>query len=119
MIFKRSNFLSYNFIGFFSDTIYWKIKKYNTNDVLDAGCGTGELTYEVSKIAQHIDGVDFSSESIRLAREYCKNSNVVFYNSPIGNFRGQSLYSLCFLNHVIFFPDFTYFSMNFTYKKFL
>ncbi len=40
--------------------------------VLDLGCGPGYESMRLSKLGANITGVDFSTESIRIARERCK-----------------------------------------------
>ena len=49
-------------------------------NVLDLGCGTGELTKEIASLSRQVTGVDPSSESVAIARKTCANSlNVSFY----------------------------------------
>jgi len=36
--------------------------------ILDLGCGTGELTFEISKRAENVIGIDNSPEMIQMAR---------------------------------------------------
>ena len=49
-------------------------------NVLDLGCGTGELTNEIASLSAQVTGVDPSSESVAIARKTCARSlNVSFY----------------------------------------
>jgi 2-polyprenyl-3-methyl-5-hydroxy-6-metoxy-1,4-benzoquinol methylase len=40
-------------------------------DVLDLGCGPGYESMRLSRLGANVTGVDFSTESIRIARERC------------------------------------------------
>lgn len=52
----------------------------NLKNVLDLGCGTGDLTKEVASLAAQVTGVDLSSESVAISRKTCADStNVSFY----------------------------------------
>ncbi|MBW1654923.1 class I SAM-dependent methyltransferase [Flavobacterium quisquiliarum] len=63
------------------------INKYYSNSsscsILDFGCGTGELTFEVSKLSYNILGLDISNYSIELANEYFRNENLSFLNKSL------------------------------------
>ena len=55
--------------------------------VIEIGCGIGFLTKILSKKSKIIVGVDPSLESIKIAKEICKNvPNVKFVNSTIENY---------------------------------
>lgn len=78
------------------------LKKYDLTNVLDVGCGTGELTKEVSKVAKHIDAIDISNESLKLAKDFCLSDvNISFINSSIELFESNSKYSLIYSNMVL------------------
>lgn len=77
-----------------------EIKRYNTTNVLDIGCGTGEMTKEILSISNHIDAIDTSLISIELAKEICKN-NIDFYNEPIEEYNSKYTYSLIYSNMVL------------------
>lgn len=51
-------------------------------DILDIGCGVGRISFEFSKNASHVFGVDVSKNMILKAKEYAKKfkiSNIDFY----------------------------------------
>ena len=51
-----------------------QIKKLKINSLIDVGCGTGDLSYDASKIIKKSVGIDFSKNMIKLA----KNNFVCF-----------------------------------------
>lgn len=86
----KENDLSYNYV--LIPSILSLIKnefnsKKNLN-ILDAGCGTGNLAYQLSKRENScITGIDISEESIKIAKETYGNSrNISFYSSSIEKF---------------------------------
>lgn len=59
----------------------------NLNEVIDLGCGTGELTGQIATEASSVVGVDISSTSIAIARANCSGStNVRFYHDSVEDF---------------------------------
>lgn len=54
-----------------------------TSKILDFGCGTGELTYEVAKLNHDIIGLDISELAIKIAKENFIHSNLNFLNSSL------------------------------------
>jgi ArsR family transcriptional regulator len=44
--------------------------------LVDVGCGTGSLTFELARFAERVIGVDLSSEMLRRARELAKERKV-------------------------------------------
>jgi ubiquinone/menaquinone biosynthesis C-methylase UbiE len=72
------------------------------SNVLDVGCGTGNLTYLLSFKAANIVGVDFSSKSIEIAKKVFGNKdNIKFIHSSIENFaekNQESEYTLAIAN---------------------
>lgn len=63
------------------------INKYYSNNsncsILDFGCGTGELSFEFSKLNYKVLGLDISNYSIELANEYFQNKNLSFLNKSL------------------------------------
>jgi trans-aconitate 2-methyltransferase len=72
--------------------------------ILDIGCGTGNITNKVAKIAAFVDGIDASPNMIKYALEtYGTNhnlpgvsyqKNMKFHNTPIENFISDKEYDL-------------------------
>lgn len=57
--------------------------KNELNTILDFGCGTGELTYEISKFGLDTIGLDISKHSIFLAKKYFNRTNLFFTDKSI------------------------------------
>jgi len=56
----------------------------NPNFVLDAGCGVGRLTYEISKRSTRVVGIDPSRVSANLARDHLRSrKNVTIFDLSI------------------------------------
>lgn len=66
-------------------TILNNISRYKTDikKILDFGCGTGELTYEISKLEVDTIGLDISKYSIFLAKKYFESNNLSFTDKSI------------------------------------
>ena len=56
-----------------------QIKKLKINSLIDVGCGTGDLSYDASKILNKSIGIDFSKEMIKLAQNKFKRKNLEFF----------------------------------------
>jgi SAM-dependent methyltransferase len=53
--------------------------RINKDDrVIDIGCGMGAVAYDVSKVATEVVGIDFNTNSIKVARERYQNPNLTF-----------------------------------------
>lgn len=67
-------------------------------NVLDVGCGTGILTYKLSKIVKRITGIDSSRNSIKIAsKEYKEQNNLRFVYGAIENY-DEDMYSMIVSN---------------------
>ncbi|WP_240370997.1 class I SAM-dependent methyltransferase [Anoxybacteroides rupiense] len=64
--------------------------------ILDLGCGTGDLSYEISKSGAIVVGMDASSEMIAKARE--KYEDICFIVDNGESFRTSELYDAVFSN---------------------
>ena len=49
-----------------------KIKELKIKSLIDVGCGSGDLSFEASKILRKSLGIDFSENMIRLAKKKFK-----------------------------------------------
>lgn len=76
--------LSYEYI--IKPYILKSIKSLDKRKVIDLGCGTGNLTYEVSYSAEEMSGIDLSSKNIEIAKHHFKRENLNFINSSIEDF---------------------------------
>jgi ubiquinone/menaquinone biosynthesis C-methylase UbiE len=56
-----------------------QIKKLKISSLIDVGCGTGDLSYEASKIIKKSIGIDFSNNMISLAQKKFNKKNLKFY----------------------------------------
>ncbi len=63
--------------------VFKTIKKYNLKNHLDAGCGSGDLCFESSKISNTSIGIDFSQKMISIAKKKFKRKNLNFYYKSI------------------------------------
>ena len=67
-----------------------KLLNPNMNDnVLDIGCGTGELTYEISKLVKSITGIDSSSKMLESSRKNYPDVNFEVVNALEMNFHNE------------------------------
>lgn len=78
---------------------YCFARRYCRNKVvLDAGCGTGYGTYELSKSARKVIGIDISKEAI----DFCKNNyaqpNIEFLEMDIRNMKFEEDFFDCMVS---------------------
>ena len=77
----------------------------NLHDVVDLGCGTGELTKELALRCGHVVGVDLSLANIAIARQECTGiQNVSLWASSVERFSDDwsgSLFSVAVANMVL------------------
>lgn len=62
------------------------LRKISPKNVLDFGCGTGELTATIAEFTEVCYGIDISVESINLARKSYLSENLSFYHGKIDDF---------------------------------
>jgi len=70
------------------------------NTVLDIGCGTGYLTYEISKLVDSCVGIDMSEKSIACAQKNYKRENLSFIRCIINNYQFSGFFDACVANMV-------------------
>lgn len=77
----NGNDLSYNEL--LLPIIISNVKKclLSGSKILDFGCGTGELTYEVAQLNQEIIGLDISASAIRIAKSHFNHPKLNFLNA--------------------------------------
>ena len=63
-----------------------KIKLLKIKSLIDVGCGTGDLSFDASKIVKESVGIDFSKNMINLAKDKFKRKNLNFYNDNFFKF---------------------------------
>ncbi len=96
------------FIAPNQDKAFEKIKNFITkgSSVLDAGCGTGRLCYQLNDRCNKIDGVDASEKNIIVAKKSFNeklHSKINFYHCDIKNFLEvyKNKYDFAILSYVI------------------
>ena len=68
-------------------SVFGLLRTCDLNNVIDLGCGTGELTGQIASMASKVVGVDISSGSIEIARrKYRRSTNVSFYYDSVEDF---------------------------------
>jgi 2-polyprenyl-3-methyl-5-hydroxy-6-metoxy-1,4-benzoquinol methylase len=78
---KLLNYVKWVSKIFYKDESYWKDK-----NILELGCGTGELANALSHCGANVTAIDFSSSSILKAKELAKKmkiKNVKFYEKNL------------------------------------
>ncbi len=60
--------------------------------ILDLGCGTGRLSRHLAKRGAEVIGIDFSEDSINLAREQSKGLNIEFKSASVFDLNDQEEY---------------------------
>ncbi|HID55444.1 TPA: class I SAM-dependent methyltransferase [Candidatus Poribacteria bacterium] len=65
--------------GYMVKDVIAKLEVNEKDDLLEVGCATGRLSYEMSKIAHSVVGIDFSERMIRRAVETYGEYDLRFY----------------------------------------
>jgi SAM-dependent methyltransferase len=110
---KNHNF-SYHWISFFASYSgthpKHNIIKYHqffldnispTDNVIDLGCGTGEVAFKISKKAAHVTGIDFSPTSIKQAQSNYVRDNLTFTVQDITTMDKDTTYNVAILSNVL------------------
>ena len=72
--------------------------------ILDLGCGTGRITYELLEAGCKIVGVDFSQESLKVCKQRCNNheNNVYLIRADVRNLPLKDCYfDKCFSSEAL------------------
>ncbi len=77
------------------------LKKRKYSNFLDAGCGSGNLVYEASKVVKFAHGIDFAKSMIELAKKKFKNKKIRFDQDDILKFDTQIKYDVIAANGFI------------------
>jgi len=88
--------LSYNEV--FLPTIKNYFSRQSTKEVLDFGCGTGELSFEISKMGFNVTGIDISKHSIEIAKKNFISENLNFINQALSEITFHSKFSIAVAN---------------------
>lgn len=83
-----------------NDLIIDKIKKKNAI-ILDVGCGTGSLTFELAKRGHVIDAIDISDNAVEYTRNRTKNMDVTVWKTTIENIDYKNKYDYIVLFDVL------------------
>lgn len=115
-IILRSHSFFYRWSGFFSGkaeggvhpkhrlTNYHKFFIDNVNpqdNVLDIGCGKGELTYDLAKKAKNVTGIDFSEKSIEFAKKRFFLENIEYIVSDATKDIQEQKFNVIVLSNVL------------------
>jgi|GEM_PF-229425 len=96
------------FIASYQDTAFSRIKDMVKNEasVLDVGCATGRLAFQLADKCRHIDGVDLSRRNIRVAARKLEDhptENISFHHDDVLQFllKTPRRYDVAVLTYVI------------------
>ena len=78
----------------------------NDSSVIDVGCGTGRLVFQLKDICSRVDGVDLSLRNIKVALKklnQTKSTNIQFHHSDAGKFLKGNInkYDYAVMSYVI------------------
>jgi 2-polyprenyl-3-methyl-5-hydroxy-6-metoxy-1,4-benzoquinol methylase len=86
------------------DRLLEMIARRDKWSALDIGCGNGFLSRRIASHCQHLHGIDFSSQAVRLARENCKDhSNISFSVEDIRTLEASNQYNLLICSEVLYY----------------
>jgi ubiquinone/menaquinone biosynthesis C-methylase UbiE len=90
------------------DFVFKQIKEIieENSTVLDIGCGTGRLAFQLNAKCESIDGIDLSNKNINTARknlEKYQSKNITFHHADAGTFLNKAgiRYNYAVLTYVI------------------
>lgn len=78
-----------------------KIKEFKIKSLIDVGCGSGDLSFEASKILRKSLGIDFSENMIKLAKKKFKKKNLQYKNISIFNYKSKKKFDCISANGFI------------------
>lgn len=77
------------------------IKEDRPSFVLDVGCGTGQLTYEIAKISSFCMGIDISESCIEAAKQAYSEANLKFKTIEAKKLSVDYKFDVCISNMVL------------------
>lgn len=86
----------YNFVSKYGEAVIDLLAPKEGEDILDVGCGTGDLTELISGAGANVIGIDNSEEMIKKAHE--KYPHLKFFLKSADNFSFQKKFDAVFSN---------------------
>lgn len=86
----------FNFVSEYGKGIGDLLNPQPSEKILDLGCGTGDLTYEISKSGASIIGMDASPQMIKMAQEKYNHLQFIVANGE--NFQVEEQFDAVFSN---------------------
>ncbi|MDP5274294.1 class I SAM-dependent methyltransferase [Chengkuizengella axinellae] len=86
----------HHFVSQFGNGVLKLLNAKKEEKILDLGCGTGDLTYEISKSGAEVKGMDLSESMIHKARE--KYPDLKFSVDNAATFQTNECYDVVFSN---------------------
>lgn len=77
------------------------IKKDRIKNVIDVGCGTGYLSFQIAAITDACKGIDVSGKSIEIARQRYHRDNLTYEQCAIEKYIPPISYDGCVSNMVL------------------
>jgi len=74
------------------------------SNVLDVGCGTGRLSFQLANHCKQVVGVDLSSKNISVAKSKLNNTdyqNISFVHGDGSNFNNNQIFDYAIITYVI------------------
>ena len=87
---RKSNFKESLILNTIQERNYYvlkQIKLFKLESIIDVGCGSGDLSYEASKITKKSLGIDFVKNMIKIAKKKFKKNNLAFQDISIFDYK--------------------------------
>ncbi|MGJ9384449.1 methyltransferase domain-containing protein [Salipaludibacillus sp. CF4.18] len=85
-----------SFVSYFGKGVVDLLEPKEGEKILDLGCGTGDLTHDISESGAMVKGIDFSAEMIEKARE--KYPEITFDVENAEKYRTEEKFDAVFSN---------------------
>lgn len=86
----------HNFVSKYGEAVIGLLSPKEGEDILDIGCGTGDLTEKINKLGANITGIDNSEEMIKKAND--KYPHLKFILKSADNFNFEKKFDSIFSN---------------------